>query len=72
MPRGNSGCSWQEAPDPALVHSVDGGRGDPQSRQLCDARLTTDRVRASSRHHLVQDRHADGSLGLLGSKATGS
>ena len=56
----------------ALVHSVDGGRDDPSPGPLCDDPLATDRFRASCQQHPVQDDHADGSLGLLGSEAAGS
>jgi hypothetical protein len=34
--------------------------------------LAADRFRASGRQHPVQDRHANGSLGLLGRKTAGS
>ncbi len=56
----------------ALVHLVGGGRDDPSPEPLCDDWLTPDGFRASSRQHSVQNRHADGSLGLLGSEAAGS
>jgi len=56
----------------ALVHSVDGGRDDPSPGPLCDDALATDGFRASCQQHSVQDGHADGSLGLLGSEAAGS
>jgi hypothetical protein len=56
----------------ALVHLAAGGRDGPSPGPLCDDALATDRVRASSRQHPVQHRHADGSLGLLGGEATGS
>jgi len=56
----------------ALVHSVDGGRDDPSPGPLCDDPLATDGFRASCQQHPVQDGHADGSLGLLGSEAAGS
>jgi len=56
----------------ALVHSVDGGRDDPIPGPLCDDPLATDGFRASCQQHPVQDGHADGSLGLLGSEAAGS
>jgi len=56
----------------ALVHSVDGGRDDLSPGPLCDGWPATDGSRASSRQHPVQDGHADGSLGLLSSEATGS
>ena len=61
-----------------------GGRGPGRIRRrravltggasilLCDDPLGTDRLRASSRQHPVQDRHADGRLGLLGREAAGS
>ncbi len=44
----------------------------PNPRLLCDDRLATDGIWASSRQHPVQHRHADGSLGLLGGEAAGS
>ena len=56
----------------ALVHSVDGGRDGPSPGPLCDDALATDGFRASCQQHPVQDGHADGSLGLLGSEAAGS
>jgi len=56
----------------ALVHLVDGGRDDPSPGPLCDDPLATDGFRASCEQHPVQDGHADGSLGLLGSEAAGS
>jgi len=56
----------------ALVHSVDGGRDDSSPGPLCDDPLATDGFRASCQQHPVQDGHADGSLGLLGSEAAGS
>ena len=43
----------------------------PKPNLLCDDRLATDGIGASDRQHPVQDRHADGSLGLLGSDAAG-
>src|SRR5208282_1014456 len=52
----------------ALVHLAHGGRDGPNPKPLCDDSLAADRVRASGRQHSVQDRHADGSLGLLGSE----
>jgi hypothetical protein len=56
---------------PALVHSTDEERDGPRTNLLCDDRLATDGIGASGRQHPVQDRHADGSLGLLGSEAAG-
>jgi len=53
----------------ALVHLAAGGRDGPSPELLCDGPLNADRVRASSRQHPVQHRHADGSLGLLGREA---
>jgi hypothetical protein len=47
-------------------------RDGPNPSSLCDAPLAPDGVRASSRQHPVQDRHADGSLGLLSSEAAGA
>ncbi len=50
------------------------GRAKPKQAETlngCDGALATDRVRASSRQHPVQHRHADGRLGLLGSEAAG-
>jgi len=44
-------------------------RDDPSPGSLCNDRLAADGFRASGRQHLVQYRHADGSLGLLGSEA---
>jgi hypothetical protein len=44
----------------------------PNPKLLCDDRLATDGIRAPGRQHLVQHGHADGSLGLLASKAAGS
>jgi len=44
----------------------------PNPQLLCDDRLATDGIWASSRQHPVQHRHADGSLGLLGGEAAGS
>jgi len=55
----------------ALVHSVDGGQDDPSPGPLCDDALATDGFRVSCQQHPVQDGHADGSLGLLGSEAAG-
>ena len=43
----------------------------PKPNLLCDDRLATDGIGASDRQHPVQDRHADDSLGLLGSEAAG-
>ena len=45
------------------------GREDPSPKPLCGDLLATDGFRASGRQHPVQDRHADGSLGLLRSEA---
>jgi len=56
----------------ALVHLSDGCRDGPTPELLCDDPLNTDRFWASSRQHPVQDRRADGRLGLLGSEAAGS
>ena len=50
----------------ALVHSPDRVRDDLSRGSLCDGRLASDRFRASGRQHAVQDRHTDGSLGLMG------
>ena len=61
-----------EGDNAALVHLVDGGRADPSPGPLCDDPVATDGLRASCQQHPVQDGHADGSLGLLGSKAAGS
>jgi hypothetical protein len=47
-------------------------RDTPNPSSLCNDRLATDGIRASSQQHPVQHRHADGSLGLLGSKAASS
>src|SRR5215213_11934261 len=47
-------------------------RDGPNPSPLCDDPLVPDGVRASSRQHPVQDRHADGSLGLLSSETAGS
>ena len=41
-------------------------------RLLSNDLLATDRFRASGRQHPVQDRHANGSLGLLGRETAGS
>src|SRR5271165_1874157 len=56
----------------ALVHLAHGGRDGPNPKPLCDDSLAADRVRASGRQHSIQDRHADGSLGLLGSETAGA
>jgi len=56
----------------ALVHLADRGRVGPSPELLCDDPLNADRFRPSSRQHPVQDRRADGRLGLLGSEAAGS
>src|SRR5215213_8655856 len=48
----------------ALVHSLDRIRNDFSPGRLCNDPLATDGFRASGRQHPVQDRHADGSLGL--------
>jgi hypothetical protein len=42
----------------------------PNPKLLCDDRLATDEFRASGRQHPVQHSQAEGSLGLLASKAT--
>lgn len=56
----------------ALVHSPDRVRDDLSRGSLCDGRLASDRFRASGRQHAVQDRHTDGSLGLLGGETAWS
>jgi hypothetical protein len=48
------------------------GEMTPNPKLLCDDRLATDGIWASGRQHPVQHRDADGSLGLLASKAAGS
>ena len=48
------------------------GKVTPNPKLLCDGQLATDGIRASGRQHPVQHNHADCSLGLLASKATGS
>jgi hypothetical protein len=63
--------SWG-LPPLALVHFPTEGEITPNPRPLCDDRMATDGIRASGRQHPVQDRHADGSLGLLSRKAAGS
>jgi hypothetical protein len=50
-------------------HSTDQGQDGPEPNLLCDDRLATDGIRASGRQHPVQNRHANGSLSLLGRKA---
>jgi hypothetical protein len=49
-----------------------GRRDDPSPKPLCDDPLAADRIRASGRQHPIQDRHADGSLGLPGRETTGA
>jgi hypothetical protein len=48
------------------------GEVTPNPKLLCDDRLAADGIWASGRQHPVQHNHAEGSLGLLASKATGS
>jgi hypothetical protein len=48
------------------------GRDAPKPKLLCDDRLTTNRIRASSRQHPDKHRHSDSSLSLLGGKAAGA
>jgi hypothetical protein len=48
------------------------GEMTPNPKLLCDDRLATDGIWASGRQYPVQHRDADGSLGLLASKAAGS
>jgi hypothetical protein len=55
----------------ALVHFQTEGEITPYPKLLCDDRLATDGIRTSGRQHLIQHRHADGSLGLLSRKAAG-
>ena len=56
----------------ALVHCHTEGEMVRNPERLGDDWLTTDGIGASGRQHSVQDRHGDGSLTLLGSKATGA
>ena len=62
---------WREVQD-GVGALEDEERDGPNPSSLCDDPLAPDGVRASSRQHPVQDRHADGSLGLLSSEAAGA
>ena len=48
---------------------MEGERGHPPNLHYDDT-LATDGFRASGRQHLIQDRDAGASFGLLGGKAT--
>jgi hypothetical protein len=56
----------------ALVQFQTEGKMALNPKLLRDDWLATDRIWTSGHQHSVQHRHADGSFGLLGCKATGA